>query len=169
MILKPLAFLGIGLAGWLLGRARPTLNMPIFALALFAVISAHSGVQWAFLDGRLDQVFGDPRTDAPEAVIVLIAGGEAVGLWLPWLLLPWAPVGARFSAALYGFAASLLAAVYHYFPFDLMVMTDELIAPEGPPYLLAFVACLPMAAVGFLMGWLKSHTAIKDDWAPPGT
>lgn len=158
MLLKPLTLLAVGVSGWALGHARPEVRIPVFILALFAAVSAHSTIQWAFLNGRLDRVLGDPSDGAQEAVIVLIAAGEAVGLWLPFLILPWAQFAARVWVALYALAAATLAAVYFYRPFDLIVISEELIAPDGPPYLFAALGCLPIAAVGFFVGWMKAQT-----------
>ena len=120
-------------------------------------------MQWAFLDGRLDSVVGDPRAGASAGAVFLIAAGEAAGLWVPVLLVPWAQFRARLAATAYVLAAVTLAAVYFYFPFDLVIIDEGLIAPEGPPYLLAAIACLPCAAIGYLIGWLKQQTAITDD------
>ena len=158
MLLTPTVFASVIVSGWLLGRARPKLNLVWLALTLFAAVTAHSGMQSAFVDGRLDQVLGDPR-DGNHAIVVLIAAGEAVGLWLPFLLTPWAQFGARLGAALYALAAAALAASWFYFPFDLVIVNEEMISPFGPPYLLAAFACLPVAGVGYLIGWLKSVNA----------
>jgi hypothetical protein len=157
MFLKPIIILlAIGLAGWALARARPRVEVATAIMTVFAAIIAHSAMQYAFIDGRLDQVLGDPRTDADPIVVVLIAAGEAVGFWLPILVLPWAQFGARIWGALYALATAALAAVYFYFPFDLVVVSEELMAPDGPPYLLAAIICLPIAGIGYLLGRMST-------------
>jgi hypothetical protein len=155
-MLKPIVLVVMGAAGWALGRSRPAVNLPFLALTLFAAVTAHSMMQSAFVEARLHEALGDPR-DGNEAVVILIAAGEAVGLWVPFLVVPWARFSARIWASLYAIAAATAAALYFYFPFDLLVIDEKLIAPEGPPYLLAAIGCLPVAAVGYLMGWLKSQ------------
>ena len=163
MILNVLCVMAIGVSGWAIGRARPAINLPVVVLTLFAAITAHSAMQWAFLEGRMDVVFGDPRRDASFAVVVLIAAAEAVGLWVPILVLPWAAgIAARVFAAVFALAASTLAASYHYAPFDLVVIRADLIAPDGPPYLFAWLLCLPIAGLGLLLGWLQSSRELAD-------
>ena len=125
-------------------------------MAVFACITAHSMLQYAFLDGRLARVVGDPRRDAPAVAVILIAAGEALGLWLPALPIPWARMAARGWGALYLVAAATVAAIYHYFPFDLVVIDDRFMPDDGPPYLLAAFACLPIAGFGYLVGRMKS-------------
>jgi hypothetical protein len=152
------------LAGWGLGRRRPGADPAMCIFAVFGAVTAHSMLQYAFiLEGRLDQVFGDPRRGAPEVVMVLIAAIEAAGLWLPVLLIPWARGGARAWGALYALASATVAAAYHYFPFDLVVVSDELVAPDGPPYLLAVFVLLPAAAVGYLVGRSRVIDDSDDD------
>jgi hypothetical protein len=98
------------------GRNNPDLGTTI--LTAFAAVTAHSMLQFAFLDGRLDVPLGDPRRGAPSVVVVLIAAGEAVGLWLPVVVLRWAQLSARLFGGLYMLASATVAAGYHYFPFD---------------------------------------------------
>jgi hypothetical protein len=167
MFLKPITFIAIIVAGWALGRARPAINIAFLVLAVFGAISAHSTIQWAFLDGRLDTVLGDPREDGFAHIAILVAAGEASGLWVTFLLIPWARFGARIPLAFYALAASALAALAFYFPFDAEMLNSEwLMPPDGPPYLLAAVACLPIAAVGFLIGWLGSSRETRIDDEP---
>ncbi len=94
----------IGATGWALGRVRPQVNVAMAVMAVFGSITAHSGLQWAFIDGRLHDVLGDPRGAAPGVVVVLIAAGGGLGLWLPILLIPWAQSAARMYGALYALA-----------------------------------------------------------------
>lgn len=155
-MLTPIALLVMVIAGWLLGRARPKFEVGALVLTVFAAITAHSGMQAAFFEGRLDQTLGDPREGANQAVIFLIAAGEAVGLWVPWLLLPWTRFAARLWGALYALAAATLAAAYFYAPFDLVVVDRGLILHDGPPYLLAAIVCVPIAGLGYLLGLAKS-------------
>jgi len=166
-MLKVAALLAMGVAGWALGRRRPAVNLLMIALAVFAAVTAHSGMQAAFVDGRLDLRLGDPRTGTFEGVIVLIAAGEAVGLWVPFLLVPWARFSARVWLAVYSLAAATIAAVYFYFPFDLVILNDALIAKDGPPYLLAWLACLPIGGVGYLLGWMKSMNEAAETEVDP--
>jgi hypothetical protein len=161
-MLKPIVLLVMGLAGWALGRTRPAVNLPWLALTLFAAVTAHSSMQSAFVDTRLHDALGDPRDDANAAVVVLIAAGEAVGLWVTFLLVPWARFTARCWVSLYMLGAATGAALAFYFPFDPDMFSSGLIAPEGPPYLLAAIVCLPVAAVGYLMGWVKQVTTGDD-------
>jgi hypothetical protein len=156
-MLKPIVLVVIAAAGWALGRTRPAVNLPFLALTLFAAVTAHSMMQAAFVEARLHDRLGDPRDGANEAVVVLIAAGEAVGLWVPFLAVPWVRFRARVWGSLYALGAATAAALYFYSPFDLVVINENLIAPEGPPYLLAAIACLPIAGVGYLMGWLRAQ------------
>ena len=157
-MLKPIVLVVMGVTGWALGRTRPAVNLPFLALTLFAAVTAHSMMQSAFVETRLHDTVGDPRGDANQAVVILIAAGEAVGLWVPFLVVPWARFGARVWGSLYALGAATAAALAFYFPFDGYVIGEELrVAPDGPPYLLAAIACLPVAAVGYLMGWLRSQ------------
>lgn len=156
MPLVSIAVLLIGLSGWMLGRTRPKVELTALIFTLFAVVTLHSGLQWAFIEGRLDAATGDPR-DGAAALVVVIAAGEAVGLWLPWLLIPWAPFPGRVWAAVYCYATALLSAVMYYFPFDLVVVHSAALAEFGPPYLLMVIAGLPIAAIGYTFGWIKSH------------
>lgn len=162
-MLKPVVLLVLGLTGWALGRTRPALNLPMLALTLFAAVTAHSAMQSAFVETRLHQAMGDPREDASEFVVVLIAAGEAVGLWVPFLVVPWTRFSSRCWVSLYALSAATAAALVFYFPFDGVVFDGGLIAPDGPPYLLAAIACLPVAGVGYLMGWLKAHNELASD------
>jgi hypothetical protein len=160
-MLISIVLLAVAVAGWGLGRVRKDVDLAMSVFAVFGAVTAHSTMQWAFLlEGRLDQVVGDPRGGAPAAAAVLVAAGEAVGLWLPVLLIPWARGAARFWGAAYMLSAAAAAAAYHYFPFDLPVMNDALVPGDGPPYLLAAFACLPIAAAGSLLGRMKS---VDDD------
>jgi hypothetical protein len=58
-----------------------------------------------------------------------------------------------------------VAAVFHYFPFDLPLISKDIISPFGPPYLVAVFACLPLAAVAYLLGWMKSVNEQADERA----
>ena len=158
-MLKPIVLLAILATGWALGRLRPQVNLFLLALTLFAAVSAHSAVQTVVFENRLHVTLGDPRADAPAVVVVPIAAGEAVGLWLPFLLIPWARMTARLWAALYALSAALAAALTFYFPFDGLSFDSEFFPSDGPPYLLAAVACLPVAGVGYLSGWMKTKVA----------
>jgi hypothetical protein len=156
-MVKPIRSLIAGGAGWALARSRPRSEIPASIMTAFAAVTAHSALQWAFVDNpRLDSVLGDPR-EKGEGLVVLIAAGEAVGLWLPLLLIPWAQMASRVAAVLFVLAAVTMAALYFYFPFDPVVISKELIASDGPPYLFAVFVCAPVAAVGYLIGWLGSQ------------
>lgn len=152
MLLISLLFVVV-ISGWGLGRSRRDVDLAFTVFAVFGAVTAHSTMQWAFLlEGRLDQVVGDPRRGALPVVVILIAAGEAVGLWLPVLLIPWARTIARVWGSLYALAAASAAAAYHYFPFDLRIVGQEFLSEDGPPYLLAAFVCLPLAAIGYLFG-----------------
>lgn len=157
VFLKPAGFLAVLLAGWALGRMRPSVNLPLLALTMFAAVTAHSAMQSAFVEGRLHEALGDPRDGASEAVIVPIAAGEAVGLWVTFVVVPWARFGARLWVGLYVLATATLAAAAFYFPFDTVIFNEQVVAPDGPPYLLAVIVLLPAGGVGYLIGWLRSH------------
>ena len=157
-MLKPIVLIVLGASGWALGRTRPAVNLPWLALTLFTAVTAHSMMQSAFVETRLHDAVGDPRDNANEAVVLLIAAGEAVGLWVPFLAVPWTRFSARVWGSVYALGAATAAALAFYFPFDGYVIGEELrVAPDGPPYLLAAIVCLPVAGVGYLMGWLKSQ------------
>lgn len=163
MLTKPIGLLVVFAAGWALGRARPPVNLLVLALTMFAAVTAHSGMQAAFFEGRLHAAVGDPRGGAPEAVLVLIAAGEAVGLWVPFLVLPWTHLTARLWGSVYVLATATLAAATFYFPFDVAFFNDGLLMPDdGPPYLLAVLALLPIAAIGYLGGWMRSYNDRTD-------
>ncbi len=162
-MLTTVALLAVFIAGWGLGQTRRDVNVGMTVLAVLTAVTAHSMMQAAFVDGRLDQALGDPRSGASPAVIVPIAAGEAIGLWVPVLVVPWARVAARLWGALYTLAAAAAAAAYHYFPFDLVVVDASLIAPDGPPYLLAIFVGLPVAALGCLMSWMRAASREADD------
>lgn len=153
----------IGATGWALGRVRPQVNVAMAVMAVFGAITAHSGLQWAFIDGRLHDVLGDPRGAAPGAVVVLIAAGEAAGLWVPILLIPWAQSSARLYGALYALLAAIAAAVAFYFPDDLVSLNTGFIPTDGPPYLLAAFVCAPVAAVGFAAGRMSARNDMDDE------
>ena len=131
-------------------RARP-------AAAAAAADHLDEGRTHALGELGVELAVGNPRDGANEAVVVLIAGGEAAGLWVPFLVVPWARFSARVWGSLYALGAATAAALSFYFPFDGYLPGQELIAPDGPPYLLAAIACLPVAGVGYLMGWLRSQ------------
>ena len=153
----------IGVSGWALGRVRPQVNVAMAVMAVFGSITAHSGMQWAFLDGRLHDVLGDPRAGASGVVVPLIAAGEALGLWLPILLIPWAQSAARVYGALYALAASTAAAVAFYFPDDLVSLNTGFIPTDGPPYLLVALVCVPVAALGFAGGWMRARDDMDEE------
>ena len=153
----------IGATGWALGRVRPQVNVAMAVMAVFGSITAHSGLQWAFIDGRLHDVLGDPRGAAPGVVVVLIAAGEALGLWLPIVLIPWAQSAARMYGALYALLAAIAAAVAFYFPEDLVSLDTGFIPTDGPPYLLAAFVCLPVAALGFAAGWMGGRGDMDEE------
>jgi hypothetical protein len=92
---------------------------------------------------------------APALVVAPIAAGEAVGLWLPFLLIPWAPMRARLWTSLYALSAALAAALMFYFPFDGLAFDSDFFPSDGPPYLLGAIACLPVAGLGYLSGWMN--------------
>jgi hypothetical protein len=162
MVLLILGLIGVVVAGWALGRMRPEVNLATFVFALFGSITAHSALQWAFLEGRLDAVVGDPRTEVPAAAVILIAAGEAAGLWVPLLLIPWMRLAARWWVVFYVLAAVTLAAVYFYFPFDLMFIAADLLTADGPPYLFFALGCLPLAALPFIAGFVQSRRQLED-------
>ena len=153
----------IGATGWALGRVRPQVNVAMAVMAVFGAITAHSGLQWAFVDGRLHDALGDPRGAAPGVIVVLIAAGEALGLWLPILLIPWAQFAARVYGAIYALAAATAAAVAFYFPADLISLDTGFIPTDGPPYLLAALVCVPVAAIGFAAGWMGARGDMDDE------
>lgn len=153
----------IGATGWALGRVRPQVNVAMAVMAVFGAITAHSGMQWAFLEGRLHDALGDPRAGAPGVMAVLIAAGEAVGLWLPILLIPWAQFSARMYGALYAVLSAIAAAVAFYFPQDLISLDTGFIPTDGPPYLLAAFVCVPVAAIGFAAGWMRARDDMDDE------
>ena len=172
MLLTYLSMLVVFAAGWGLGRVRPQVDLAMFVFALFGSVMAHSALQWAFLEGRFDGVVGDPRTEVPAAMVILIATVEAVGLWLPFLLIPWAPPKARLALAVYIAAAATVAAIYFYFPFDLGFVSREFLVFDGPPYLFAALGCLPFAALAFVIAFSTASRAMEDEkdelkW-PPG-
>jgi len=162
-MLTAAALLIIGATGWALGRVRPQVNVAMAVMAVFGSITAHSGLQWAFIDGRLHDVLGDPRGAAPGVIVVLIAAGEALGLWLPILLIPWAQFTARMYGALYALLAAIAAAVAFYFPDDLVSLNTGFIPTDGPPYLLAAFACAPVAALGFAAGRMNARADMDDE------
>ena len=162
-MLTAAALLIIGATGWALGRVRPQVNVAMAVMAVFGSITAHSGLQWAFIDGRLHDVLGDPRGAAPGVIVVLIAAGEALGLWLPILLIPWAQFTARMYGALYALLAAIAAAVAFYFPDDLVSLNTGFIPTDGPPYLLAAFACVPVAALGFAAGRMNARADLDDE------
>ena len=163
MLMVYLFLLVVLVAGWVLGRMRPPVDLGTFVFALFGSVTAHSAMQWAFLEGRLDGVVGDPRSEVPAAAVILIAAGEAIGLWLPFLLIPWARPKARIWVVLYALATVTLAAVYFYFPFDVGPLSAALTGADGPPYLFAAIACLPIAGLICLVGYSTSYHAFDDD------
>ncbi len=147
-----MAALTAAVAGWGFSRTLKDADVGTTVLTVFAALTAHSGLQCAFIDGRLDVALGDPRAGSPLAVVILIAAGEAAGLWVPVLVLRWARLTARLWAGLYMLASLTVAASYHYFPFDLVVVRPDLVADNGPPYLAAVFACLPIFGLGYLVG-----------------
>jgi hypothetical protein len=153
----------IGATGWALGRVRPQVNVAMAVMAVFGAITAHSGLQWAFIDGRMHDVLGDPRAGAPGVVVVPIAAVEALGLWLPILLIPWAQAAARVYGALYALAAATAAAVAFYFPDDLLSLDTGFIPADGAPYLLAALVCVPVAALGYAAGWMRARDDTDDE------
>jgi hypothetical protein len=153
----------IGATGFALGRVRPQVNVTMAVMAVFGAITAHSGLQWAFIDGRLHDVFGDPRAGGSGVMVVLIAAGEALGLWLPILLIPCAQFTARVYGALYALLSAIAAAVAFYFPDDFVSLSTGFIPADGPPYLLAAFVCLPVAALGFAAGWIRARSDMDDE------
>src|SRR5687767_13807506 len=112
-----IALLVIAAAGFAVGRMRPKVDVLMAVLAVFAALTAQSGLDMAFIEGGLDLILGDPRHTAPEAVVIPIAAGEAAGFWLAVVLVPWARFTARLWGGVYVLAAEVIAAIYHYFPF----------------------------------------------------
>ena len=163
-MLKSIGLLAVLFAGWGIARTRPVVNLPVFALTLFVGVSAHSAVQSAIFENRLHERVGDPRAGAPDMVVVLIALGEAIGLWGAVLLIPWARFGARVWAAAYCVAAATVAGATFYLPVgDDFFFSGQTIGMDGPPYLLAAIVLLPIGAVGFLVGWLRNKNSLPDD------
>ena len=160
MILKLLGLLGVAAGGWALGRMRPQVDLANFILALFGAVTVHSAMDWVFFENRVDGLVGDPRLGAPAPVILLIAAAESVGLWIAFLLVPWARFAGRLWTVLYLLGAATLAAVHYYFPFDLVVVGNTFIPRDGSAYLLAAVACLPIAAIAYFFGFATTR---KDD------
>lgn len=151
------ALVVIGVAGWGMARARPKYELVYFVFMIFASVSAHSAIQYAFIDGRLDGPLGDPRHPATSpAMLILIAAGEAIGLWVPFLLLPWAQMSVRVWGAIYAIATAVVAAVYYYFPFDPIIIDKSLISGFGPPYLLTVIVLMPVLAIGYVFGWMQA-------------
>ena len=155
----PIVLLAILATGGALGRLRPQVNLFLLALTLFAAVTVHSGVQSVVFEQRFHVTLGDPRDDAPPLVVIPIAAGEAVGLWLPFVLIPWASAWARLWTALYVLSAAIAAALTFYFPFDGVSFNGAWFPSDGPPYLLAAIACVPVAGVGYLTGWMKAKAA----------
>ena len=168
MVLQIVGVVLILLAGWMFGKMRPPINLVISVFAAFGAVSAYSAAEWAFIEGRSDLVFGDPRQHG-TALILLIALLESASIWVPLLVIPWTTLKARAWAAVYVFATAVQASVHYYFPFDLVIVSDELVRPFAPAYLLAMVACLPIAAAGWLIGWSnaqaeKDEKPVNIDW-----
>ncbi len=156
------AVAAIAAAGWAFGRRRPAVNLPLLALAMFLAITAHSVLQTAFVDTRLDAVVGHPVERENPLLLLVVAAGEAAGLWLLFTIVPWTEFGPRVWTSIYALAAAILAAAYFYYPYDLVVMSRDIMPSDGPPYLLAAVACLPIALVGYLMGWAGRLKEVMD-------
>ena len=156
-MISALVVIAIAVTGWALGRSRPRFNLVMVVFAMFGAVTAHSGFQWAFVDGRFHDVLGDPRQDASAAVVLPIAAIEALGLWLPVLFIPWAQAAARICGALYVLLSAVAAAVAFYFPDELISMGGMLSGGDGPPYLLAVFGCVPIAAIGYASGWMRAR------------
>ena len=77
---------------------------------------------------------------------------------VPIALVPWAPARARAWTCLYLVAAATITLVVHYYPFDSVILEfgDEPPQTEvkvvRPSYGVGWVALLPVAAIGFLIG-----------------
>ena len=161
MVLQVIGVVLIVVTGWMFGRMRAPINLVTSVFAAFGVVSVYSAAEWAFIEGRSDVIFGDPRAGNP-ALVLLIALLEPASIWVPLLVIPWTTMKARAWAVVYVFATAIQASIHYYFPFDLVVISKELIMPFAPAYLFAMAACLPIAAVGWLLGWSKAHAELED-------
>ena len=152
----------IGVAGWGMARARPKIELVMLVFAMFGAVSVHSAIQYAFVDARMDSVFGDPRTGGMAALLIPIAIAETTGLWLPFILIGWAQMSVRLWMAVYVIGTAMLAAVYYDVPFDPIIRSKSLISGFGPPYLLTVLIGIPLAAIGYAFGAMSAMNNQKD-------
>jgi hypothetical protein len=169
MMLSLAVLLAIAASGWAIGRTRPKVDIMMTIMAVFAAVTAQSGWEWAFIEEGFDAVFGDPRRDGGSWRVFPIAACEGAGLWLPVMLVPWAAWRARLLGGVYTLTAATMAAIYLYFPFDLVLIPEALVPPDPPPYILAAFLCAPIAAVPLIVGYTTSRMdaddKAADEWA----
>jgi hypothetical protein len=67
-------------------------------------------------------------------VLVGIALIETAGVWIPVLFVDWTAFATRVWCTLCLVAAAVLSAAVYYFPFDAVIVNDEIVGPKHPEY-----------------------------------
>jgi hypothetical protein len=157
-LLKLIGLIGTVAAGFGLGRAPFKVRVRIAVPTALLAAVVQTSLKIALPHDAIDKIAQSQLNGAWGQIIMFaLAMIETAGVLLPVVLMPWAGVTTRTWATVYVLGAAVLAAATYYFPFDVVIVNGQVVGPKRPPYELGLLLCLPFAAVGYLVGYLRSR------------
>ena len=155
-MLKLIGLIATLAGGFGLGRTTVKVNVLVAILTALVAAFIQAGLKPLLPHDAIERLAQRHLyTASGQLVLMAIALVETAGLLLPVALLPWTVLSSRAWATLYTLGAAFLAAATYYFPFDVVIINDEVIGPTQPSYELVLAFCLPFGAIGFLARWFK--------------
>jgi hypothetical protein len=138
--------------GFGLGRTTAKVHVRVAILTALLAAFAHAGLKLVLPHDAIEQLAQSQLLPVSgQIVLMALAIVEMAGVLFPVALTPWAAVSIRAWATLYLLGAAFLAAATFYFPFDVVIMNDEVIGPKHPSYELGLVFSLPFGALGYVL------------------
>ena len=157
MLLKAIGFIAAVIAGFGLGRHEFQIRRRMALLTLVVAAVAHAMVKLTLPHRAIeDYVVGAGVYDTNGWFLMPgVALLETAGLWLPATLMRWSDTSTRARVTIYIVATAILSAVVYYFPFDVLIVNDEVLGPNHAQYEVGLVFFLPFALAGYILGWLQ--------------
>src|SRR5438105_3319069 len=124
--------------GYGFGRTAFKLHVRMAILTGLLAAIAQASLKLVLPHDAIEQIAQSQRyTASGQIVLMAVAIVETAGLLFPIALVPWTTPSSRSCATLYVLGAAFLAAATYYFPFDVVIINDEVIGPKHASYELA--------------------------------
>lgn len=145
----------VAYVGYALGKSDLRIRPVLTALTVLAAAMLHGLVQLALPHESIEGI-ATAAASSWSPALVAIALLETAGIWLPALALPWAVLPTRIAASAYIMGATILGALVHYQPFDVVIVNGSRV-PNHPEYEFALLFTLVFAAIPFVIGLLTKR------------